>query len=91
MSKNIKEAKTSKSALPSGGAAVGKDELFQAMLKKLTSIESLMKSLVHYQQPSRGFEAGLEKAIAQPFVSESKTEEVKKMIREALRDAMGDK
>tara|TARA_R110002020_G_scaffold29494_5_gene93007 strand:- start:2772 stop:2948 length:177 start_codon:yes stop_codon:yes gene_type:complete len=53
----------------------------------LRSMNGHLKSLVYYQQPSRGFEAGIDAAIAQPFVTEGV--DFKQMVREELKK-MGD-
>tara|TARA_R110002020_G_scaffold454243_1_gene669553 strand:+ start:113 stop:343 length:231 start_codon:yes stop_codon:yes gene_type:complete len=57
----------------------------------LQKIEAHLASLVYYQQPSRGFEAGVQKAIAQPFVTEDKNSKLESMIREEIKKALGDK
>ena len=50
----------------------------------LGSMNSHLKTLVYYQQPSRGFSPDIESAIAQPFVSESQD------LRELVRDFVVD-
>ena len=57
----------------------------------LQKIEAHLASLVYYQQPARGFEAGVQKAIAQPFVTEDKNSKLESMIREEIKKALGDK
>jgi len=54
----------------------------------LESIDSHLASLVYYQQPSRGFGATIQKAAAQPYVTESESlqEEIKKLVIESLRE-----
>ena len=54
----------------------------------LSSMDSHLKAMAYYQQPSRGFEAGIEKHIAQPFMQESL--DLKKLVREELKK-LGDK
>ena len=49
----------------------------------LRSMNGHLKSLVYYQRPSRGFEAGIEQAIAQPFVTEGV--DLKQLVREELK------
>jgi len=57
--------------------------LLSEMNSTLRQMNSHLKALVYYQQPSRGFQAGIDQAIAQPFVSEGK-QDIKDMIREEL-------
>ena len=38
----------------------------------LNSIDSHLSAMIYYSQESRGFAADIEKAVAQPYVSESK-------------------
>ena len=54
----------------------------------LESIDSHLASLVYYQSESRGFGASIEKAAAQPYISESESlqEEIKKLVIESLRE-----
>jgi hypothetical protein len=60
------------------------------MISLLKKIESHMASLVYYQQDSRGFTAGVEKAIAQPFVNERKDNALESMIKEEIKKALGE-
>ena len=60
------------------------------MIGLLRKIESHMASLVYYQQDSRGFAAGVEKAIAQPFVSENKENVLESMVKEEIKKALGE-
>ena len=71
------------------------DSHVHSVLKVLNNIESHLASMVYYQQPSRGFGASIEKALAQPFtgeMNENKDNNVlKSMIREEVKKALGDK
>jgi len=67
------------------------DKHVHDILSVLSSIDSHLASMDYYQQPSRGFSAGIEKAIAQPFVSENKDSVLENMIREEIKKALGDK
>ena len=60
------------------------------MVSLLKKIESHMAALVYYQQDSRGFTAGVEKAIAQPFVSENKDNALESMIRKEIKNILGE-
>lgn len=64
--------------------------LLTQMNRTLQKMNSNLKSMVYYQKDSRGFEAGIEQAIAQPFVSEAKDIDFKKIVREVLKKK-GDK
>ena len=57
----------------------------------LKSIDSHLASLVYEATPSRGFGAGIEKAIAQPFIDENKKNYLETIIREEVKKALGDK
>ena len=54
----------------------------------LESIDSHLAAMVYYQGPSRGFGASVEKAAAQPYISESESlqEEIKKLVIESLKE-----
>ncbi len=55
------------------------EEQSERIIRVLESIDSHLASLVYYQSESRGFGASIEKAAAQPYISESKSlqEEIK--------------
>ena len=61
------------------------------ILKVLRSIDSRLASLVYETTPSRGFAAGIEKAIAQPFIDEGKEKKLDDIITEEVKKALGDK
>ena len=63
------------------------DDHAHSILKVLNSIDSHLASLVYHQSPSRGFGASIEKAVAQPYVSESKKleDKIEKLVIEELR------
>ena len=67
------------------------DQHAHDILKVLSSIDSHLASLVYETTPSRGFAAGVEKYVAQPFVSENKDNVLESMIREEIKKALGDK
>jgi len=70
------------------------DKHAHSILRILSSIDSHLASLVYEATPSRGFAAGIERAIAQPFtgqMSENKDNDLKKIIREEVKKALGDK
>jgi len=70
------------------------DQHAQSIMRVLSSIDSHLASLVYEATPSRGFAAGIERAIAQPFtgqMSENKDNDLKKIIREEVKKALGDK
>ena len=54
----------------------------------LESIDSHLASLVYYQSESRGFGAAIEKAAAQPYISENKSlqGEIEKLVIESLKE-----
>ena len=54
----------------------------------LESIDSHLASLVYYQSESRGFGASIEKAAAQPYISENKSlqGEIEKLVIESLKE-----
>ena len=65
-----------------------------SILRVLSSIDSHLASLVYEATPSRGFAAGIERAIAQPFtgqMSENKDNVLESMIIEELKKSLGDK
>ena len=65
-----------------------------SILRILSSIDSHLASLVYEATPSRGFAAGIERAIAQPFtgeLSENKDNSLEALIREEIKKALGDK
>ena len=64
------------------------DEHAYRIINVLESIDSHLASLVYYQSESRGFGASIEKAAAQPYISESESlqEEIKKLVIESLRE-----
>ena len=62
------------------------DHVF-SILKVLNSIDAHLASLVYHQSPSRGFSASIEKATAQPYMSENKKieDKIEKLVIEELR------
>ena len=58
------------------------------IIRVLESIDSHLSSLVYYQSESRGFGASIEKAAAQPYISESESlqEKIKKLVIESLKE-----
>ena len=64
------------------------EEQSERIIRVLESIDSHLSSLVYYQSESRGFGASIEKAAAQPYISESKSlqEEIKKLVIESLKE-----
>ena len=64
------------------------EEQSERIIRVLESIDSHLASLVYYQSESRGFGASIEKAAAQPYISESESlqEEIKKLVIESLRE-----
>ena len=70
------------------------DQHAHDILKVLSSIDSHLASLVYETTPSRGFAAGIERAMAQPFtgeINENKDNVLESMIREEIKKALGDK
>jgi len=64
------------------------------IINVLKNIESHLASLVYETTPSRGFAAGIERALAQPFtgeLNESKDNVLENMIREEIKKSLGDK
>jgi hypothetical protein len=64
------------------------------VIQVLKRIESHLASMVYYQNPSRGFSAGIERALAQPFtgeMNESTDNTLQELIREEIKKALGDK
>ena len=60
----------------------------ERIIRVLESIDSHLSSMVYYQNPSRGFGASIEKAAAQPYISEtvSLREEIEKLVIESLKE-----
>ena len=60
----------------------------ERIIRVLESIDSHLSSLVYYQSESRGFGASIEKAAAQPYISESESlqEKIKKLVIESLKE-----
>ena len=58
-----------------------------SIIKVLNSIDSHLASLVYHQLPSRGFDPGIEKEMAQAYMSEEKTlkNKIEKLVIEELR------
>ena len=67
------------------------DEHVHEVLKVLRSIDSHLASLVYESTPSRGFAAGIEKAVAQPFINEGKEKNIDDIIIKEVKKALGDK
>jgi hypothetical protein len=64
------------------------------IMRVLKSIDSHLASLVYETTPSRGFAAGIERAIAQPFageMNENKDNALEALIKEEVKKALGDK
>jgi len=64
------------------------------IISVLRSIDTHLASLVYEATPSRGFAAGIERAIAQPFtgeLSENKDNSLEALIREEIKKSLGDK
>ena len=57
------------------------------IIRVLESIDSHLASMVYYQNPSRGFGASIEKAAAQPYISEANSlrEKIEKLVIESLK------
>jgi len=64
------------------------DSHVHEIIRVLKSIDSHLSSMVYYQNPSRGFGASIEKAAAQPYISEtvSLREEIEKLVIESLKE-----
>ena len=64
------------------------DQHAHKIVSVLQSIDSHLASLVYYQSDARGFGASIEKAAAQPYISESESlqEEIKKLVIESLKE-----
>ena len=76
------------------GTKEQKDKHAHSILRILSSIDSHLASLVYEATPSRGFAAGIERAIAQPFtgeMNENKDNVLENMIRKEVKKALGDK
>jgi hypothetical protein len=67
------------------------DEHVHEVLKVLRSIDSHLASLVYESTPSRGFAAGIEKAVAQPFINEGEEKNIDDIIIKEVKKALGDK
>ena len=63
------------------------DDHVHSILAVLNSIDSHLASLAYHQLPSRGLEPGLQKAMAQAYMSENKTlkDKIKTLVIEELR------
>ena len=63
------------------------DDHVHDILSVLNSIDSHLSSLVYHQLPSRGLSAEIEKAQAQPYMTESKTlkDKIEELVVEELR------
>ena len=70
------------------GSAQEMDKHVYKIINVLESIDSHLASLVYYQSESRGFGASIEKAAAQPYISESESlqEKIKKLVIESLKE-----
>ena len=64
------------------------EEQSERIIRVLESIDSHLSSLVYYQSESRGFGASIEKAAAQPYISENESlqEEIEKLVIESLKE-----
>mgnify|MGYP003652188344 FL=1 len=64
------------------------EEQSERIIRVLESIDSHLASLVYYQSESRGFGASIEKAAAQPYISENESlqEEIEKLVIESLKE-----
>ena len=64
------------------------EEQSERIIRVLESIDSHLSSLVYYQSESRGFGASIEKAAAQPYISESESlqEKIEKLVIESLKE-----
>tara|TARA_R110000824_G_scaffold77552_1_gene196064 strand:+ start:88 stop:348 length:261 start_codon:yes stop_codon:yes gene_type:complete len=70
------------------------DEHAHDIMNVLKRIESHLASLVYEATPSRGFAAGIERAIAQPFtgdMNENKDNALEALIRKEVKKSLGDK
>ena len=64
------------------------------ILSVLRSIDDHLASLVYEATPSRGFAAGIERAIAQPFtgdMNENKDNALESLVRKEVKKSLGDK
>jgi hypothetical protein len=63
------------------------DSQTDEMIRILRKMETHLAAIVYYQQPSRGFGAGIEKAMARPYISENKElrDKIKAFVIEELR------
>jgi hypothetical protein len=57
------------------------------MIRILSKVEKHLGTLVYYQQPSRGFAAELDPAMAQPYITENKElrSKIKALVIEELK------
>jgi hypothetical protein len=57
------------------------------MIRILRKMEAHLAAILYYQQPSRGFGAGIEKAVAQPYIAENKEfrSRIKALVIEELK------
>jgi len=64
------------------------EEQAERIIRVLESVDTHLASLVYYQSESRGFGASIEKAAAQPYISESESlqEEIEKLVIESLKE-----
>ena len=70
------------------------DRHAHSILRVLNSIDTHLASLVYEATPSRGFAAGIERAIAQPFtgdMNENKDNVLETLIRKEVKKTLGDK
>jgi hypothetical protein len=70
------------------GSTQEMDKHVYKIINVLESIDSHLASLVYYQSESRGFGASIEKAAAQPYISENKSlqGEIEKLVIESLKE-----
>ena len=76
------------------GTKIQMDVHAHDIISVLKSIDSHLASLVYEATPSRGFAAGIERAIAQPFtgeMNENKDNALEALIREEVKKSLGDK
>ena len=70
------------------GSTQEMDKHVYKIINVLESIDSHLASLVYYQSESRGFGASIEKAAAQPYISENKSlqGEIERLVIESLKE-----
>ena len=63
------------------------DDHVHSILSVLNSIDSHLASLTYHQLPSRGYEATIQKKLAQPYMNENKTleDKIKTLVIEELK------